>query len=99
MKYDENSVNIIKYLTYSLLNAFYYNRDNVDMRDLCSETVTRLSNKECKRSHDGDIVYSALVTAFGDYGVSPRIGWFPDGIVSIIIDEINDFIELSLGGE
>ena len=99
MKLSEDQIDIIKGVTHALLNAFYYIRGDEHMRFLCAEVKRRVLKENCIWSDDGNIIYSALVTAFGDYGASPRSGWFPNEIPSIIVDEINEFINLSLGGE
>ena len=99
MQLNKDQENVIKSFTYSLLVTFEYNRDDREMKALCEEIKRRLSNMDAIWTDDGNLIYGALVIAFGEYGTSPRSGWFPSEIPSIIIDEINKFIDLSLNTE
>lgn len=68
----ESSVRLLS----SMIGSYLYNRTEEQVIGLCEELIKRLKNYQVEWTDDGDIVYSALVIAFGDYGTSPRSGWF-----------------------
>lgn len=62
----------------SLLTAYFYNRSEEFLVLMCDELIKRIKQIDCEHTDEGDIIYSALVIAYGDYGTSPRSGWFYD---------------------
>ena len=84
----------VKFLS-SMIGSFLYNRTEQQVIDLCQELIKRLKNYPTEWSDDGDIVYSALVIAFGDYGTSPRSGWFENNNyvnVQLWVDYLKSYI-------
>ena len=72
-----SSLNHIKVLD-GLTGAYSYNMDDEDIRLLYLELIDRFKRNDCVWSNEGDIVYSTIVIIFGEYGTSPRSGWFND---------------------
>lgn len=60
----------------SMLIALEYNRDLAYMQRLCYQLKTRLQGVFTEWTDDGNNIYGTLVLMFGDYGTSPRSGWF-----------------------
>lgn len=60
----------------SMLTALEYNRSSRDITNLFRELKTRMKGIFTQWTDDGNIVYGTLVVMFGDYGTSPRSGWF-----------------------
>lgn len=83
-----------------IMAAFWYNRDDKDLIDTLEQVKRRLSGskKYEKPIDDADIISSILVYTYGDYGTSPRYGWFdnaavPQAFIEVIdgyIDEIKE---------
>lgn len=93
----KSSVRLLSYMIIS----YSYNRTDEEVIALCKELIKRLKNHPVDWTEDGNIVYSAMVIAYGDYGTSPRSGWFRSedyGIVQLWVDYLKDEI-VSLGGE
>lgn len=92
---------------YDLLVSYGYNRSTDDMIELCKEIIVRLTDKDWynKRvtTDDGDIIYGYIIMLFGDYGTSPRSGWFENKnkqLVPLIVDQIKQRLqELSVANE
>lgn len=79
----------------SMIGSFLYNRREDQVIALCQELIKRLKNYPVEYSDDGDIVYGTLVIAYGDYGTSPRSGWFRSEdyvIVQLWVDYLKSFI-------
>ena len=64
---------------HAIFVAIEYNRDDEFMRDLLVELLHRFKRENCNWSDEGNIIYSTLVIMFGEYGTSPRSGWFEEG--------------------
>ena len=62
----------------NILWSIAYNREDSYMIDLCEELLKRINTEWCEHTDDGDIVYGFLTICFGEYGTSPRSGWFED---------------------
>lgn len=63
----------------ALMTSFGYNRSKQDMFALYKEVIARMCDATCsdiKWTDDGNIVYGYLICLYGDYGTSPRSGWF-----------------------
>lgn len=60
----------------ALIGAYSYNMDDDTMILLYCELIDRFKRKNCDWTEEGNIVYSTMVILFGDYGTSPRTGWF-----------------------
>ena len=67
-----------KNLLTSLITALNYQRYNSDIIALLEEIIGRLENTfDCtKWTDEGNLIYGALIVNYGDYGTSPRSGWF-----------------------
>ena len=82
----------------AILSSYGYNRADEYMINVCKEVKSRLRKTDTwtDRTDDGNIIYGTLVCLYGEYGTSPRSGWF-DGeskkIVEEIIKEIDTAIE------
>lgn len=86
----EDSVRLLS----TLIVAFNYNRETKHILSMLVELKGRLNRTyPCNSwSDDCDLVYSALVLRFGDYGTSPRSGWFEEDISVTLICEIDKLI-------
>lgn len=77
-----------------ILWSLWYNRDVSELIDLCDELIGRIDNTfPCdKWTDDGNILYGAMIHAYGNYGTSPRAGWFEDlEAVRDCKDQIEEF--------
>ena len=77
-----------------LLGSLSYNRDDEHIFNLYDELVKRFKQQDVEFTDDGDIVYGTMVMIYGDYGTSPRTGWFydkdiPDRCAQFLIALIN----------
>lgn len=69
-------MNEIESTVRAIFNSYAYNREFSYMIELCEEVNKRVCNYRYVPSDDGDIIYGFLVIMYGDYGTSPRSGWF-----------------------
>ena len=69
-----NYLNVLDALT----GSYSYNISDLEMELLYSELINRFNRKDCAWTDEGDIVYGTMVILFGEYGTSPRSGWFTD---------------------
>lgn len=71
----------------ALCIAYFYNRDDEDLINTLKQVKHRLLKKEyVEPLEDADIICSVLYYLYGDYGTSPRYGWFDNKLL------INEFI-------
>lgn len=61
-----------------LVCAISYSREEDHMLNLYDKLIKRFKNHNVMFTDDGNIVYSTMVMLYGDYGTSPRTGWFYD---------------------
>lgn len=61
-----------------LVGALSYNRDEDHLFKLYDELIKRFKKYDVEFTDDGNTVYSTMVILYGDYGTSPRTGWFYD---------------------
>lgn len=85
---------------YDLLVSYGYNRSTDDMIELCKELIDRLTDKDWynkrKSTDEGDIIYGYIILLFGDYGTSPRSGWFENKhkrFAPLIVDQIRQRLQ------
>lgn len=80
-----------------LLSSFEYNRDNDYMIKVYYEILKRINKTHyptTERTDEADIIYGFLVIAFGEYGTSPRSGWFNSNYVEYeLTQKFNDRIK------
>ena len=69
-----NTKDIIEHLLWS----FFFNRDTDRMEAICSEVLRRIDKMPFESTDDGDIIYGFMIECFGNFGTSPRSGWFED---------------------
>ena len=77
-----------------ILWSLWYNRDVDELINLCDELLKRINKTDgyFEWSDDANIVFGAMIHAYGDYGVSPRAGWFTDEQAKKeCIEEIEEF--------
>lgn len=77
-----------------MLWSLWYNRDVDELLDLCDELLKRINNTDdyFEWSDDADILFGSMILAYGEYGVSPRAGWFTDEKAKKeCIEEIEEF--------
>lgn len=67
--------NVIMFLD-AMLGAASYQMEDEDLTALYDELIKRFKNYNTEFSEYGNFIYSSLIMAFGDYGTSPRTGWF-----------------------
>lgn len=63
----------------ALISAFNYNMDTAELIE-CLKTVCDRLNGNPFVPHNNiaiDLIISFIVLRYGDYGTSPRYGWFP----------------------
>lgn len=60
----------------AIFSSYEYNREYSHMVELCEEVNKRVCKYRCNWTDDGNIIYGFLVMMYGDYGTSPRSGWF-----------------------
>ena len=82
-----------------VISAFSYNRDKHHLIEVLKQVKNRLQNGPYELPiSDADLMMSILVSIYGDYGTSPRYGWFyikqlPEEFIKIIDNEITELIE------
>lgn len=86
-------MNEIRLAVRAIFSSYAYNRRYKYMIELCEEVNKRVCHYRYVPSDDGDIIYGFLVVMFGDYGTSPRSGWFDENITECISKCINDLTE------
>lgn len=75
---------------YAITTAFHYNMDTKELIECLTQALTRLKG-DAYAPHDHiaiDLIVSFLTLRYGDYGTSPRYGWFPTFERTIICDAI-----------
>ena len=87
----------------SVITAFCYNRDDEELIAALEQVKRRINGGAWEQPIDeADIIASVLYSLYGDYGTSPRYGWFDnkqlkDEFIKILdeeIEELNQRIEL-----
>ena len=74
--------------------SYWYNRDVDELISLCDELIERLNGHFPDFTDDGNIIYGIIIQTWGDYGTSPRAGWFEakyECMKDQCIKEINEF--------
>lgn len=84
----------------ALITSFGYNRDERYLINTLKMVITSIQGDHTHSNDDSNIIFGTLVLMFGDYGTSPRTGWFPDefdkhGLIHLIEQRISE-IELSI---
>lgn len=75
-----------------MLWSLWYNRDVDELIDLCDELLKRINKIDVEWSDDADILFGSMILAYGEYGISPRAGWFTDEKAKKeCIEEIEEF--------
>lgn len=86
-----------KEIVIAMLVSYGYNRDKEYTIRVCEEVKKRVAREPIKPirwTDEGNIIYGTLVLLYGDYGTSPRSGWFEDEqIVKEIINGIDEVLE------
>lgn len=82
----------------AILSSYGYNRVDEYMINVCKEVKSRLRKTDTwtDRTDEGNIIYGTLVCLYGEYGTSPRSGWF-DGESAKIVEEIIEEIDEVIG--
>lgn len=78
----KNDDNVIVFLD-AMLGSASYQMNNEELFALYDELIKRFKNYNCKFSEYGNLIYGALIMAFGDYGTSPRTGWFDQSDIAV----------------
>lgn len=78
----KNSDNVIVFLD-AMLGAASYQMCDEELSALYDELIKRFKNYNTKFSDYGNLIYGALIMAFGDYGTSPRTGWFDQPVIAV----------------
>lgn len=63
----------------ALMTSFGYHRSKQHMVALYEEVIARIcdaTSSDIKWTDDGNNIYGYLICLYGDYGTSPRSGWF-----------------------
>ena len=84
----------------AIFDSYFYNRSTEDMIDLCKEIIDRLElvKIDVTWTPDGNIIYGILTLLYGDYGTSPRSGFFysvelRQNMIECIRKYMNELIE------
>lgn len=85
-KYDD--------LIRNILAAFWYNRSDSEVKEVCEELKNRFAKHKCQHTTDGDDLYSTFILLFGDYGTSPRGGWLEKITPEFMINAITEFEDM-----
>lgn len=75
---------------YAITTAFHYNMDTKKLIECLRFALTRIKG-DAYAPHDSiavDLIVSFITLRYGDYGTSPRFGWFPAFERTIICDAI-----------
>lgn len=85
-----------KEILHALITSYDYNRDEVYMIGVLQEVQKRLKKYRTVWTDEGNIIVGTLILLYGDYGTSPRGGWFDDReaekeILESIAQEIEQF--------
>lgn len=74
---------------YAITTAFSYNMHTKELIECLKGVLIRLKREyETDDSIVIDLIVSFLTLRYGDYGTSPRYGWFPNFERTIICDAI-----------
>ena len=75
----------------SLITAYVYNRDEVEIIAALEQVKRRINGGAWEQPIDeADIIASVLYHLYGDYGTSPRYGWFYN---KQLIDEFTKILD------
>lgn len=80
----------------SLITGYVYNRDEENLIAALEQVKRRINGGAWEQPIDeADIIASVLYHLYGDYGTSPRYGWFYqrqliDGFNKILDEEIEE---------
>ena len=75
----------------SVITAFFYNRDDEKLIAALEQVKRRINGGGWEQPIDeADIIASILYYLYGDYGTSPRYGWFNN---KQLIDEFNKILD------
>lgn len=74
--------NVIVFLD-AMLGAASYQMDDEDLSALYDELIKRFKNYKTEFSEYGNLIYGSLIMTFGDYGTSPRTGWFDQSDIAV----------------
>lgn len=80
-----------------IIVAFWYNRNDNEIRSLCEEIKNRVAKCPCEHTDDGDLLYSIIIMMVGEYGTSPRSGWLLNIKPERLIKIITDFEDMYMG--
>ena len=78
----KNDDNVIVFLD-AMLGAASYQMNDEYLFALYDELIKRFKNYNTEFSEYGNLIYGALIMAFGDYGTSPRTGWFVQSDIAV----------------
>ena len=78
----------------SIVAAFRYNRDDQEFVKALEQVKRRINGGAWEQPLDeADIIASILYHLYGDYGTSPRYGWFYS---STLIDEFTKILDKNI---
>lgn len=78
----------------AIITAFNYNMNTTELIE-CLKNVCERLNGNAFVTHSNiaiDLIVSFIVLRYGDYGTTPRYGWFPTFERKIICDAIAELI-------
>lgn len=97
---NKEIVNVVK----AVIGSWSYNRNDKDMYDIIKVLIDKVSGYRMRKSarandEDIDLIYGTFVMFCGDYGTSPRTGWFGDmerqAILVALYCELDELITLA----
>lgn len=90
---DEEIINVVN----AVIGSWEYNRYNSEMCDIISDLIDRVSGYHLPTHHanteDVDLIFGVFVMFCGEYGTSPRSGWFGTLEREVILQALNDELD------
>ena len=75
------------------LDVIYYNAGTDPVISVVKDVLNFIENREGLETAAALNFHSFLVLSFGEYGVSPRFGWFDTGTRAHIIMILKDYLK------
>lgn len=81
----------------SLVRSYFYNRERMSLIVMIQGVINRILDKSYSELNAGDddtdILMSAIVMQYGEYGTSPRFGWIYDEHKEKVLAHLKELLE------